>query len=85
MSFIFVKTPTIIARPTNIGVYKIDGLLFRTYEKVSANILLQNCLETMRFFKQTFLFADNNIEVILGILFLFLRDTNIKFGTVRFT
>lgn len=65
---------------TNIAAQKIDGLTLVTYEIVIAQVSIQDKLQTIRFFKETFLVANISIEVILGMLFLLFNNVNIRFA-----
>lgn len=75
----FIQILSLIFRSINIRAQKIDKLLLKTYGIVSTSFLLQDNLGRVQFFKETFLFADINIEVVLKMLFLFLSDVSIKF------
>ena len=78
-------TPTYIAkldlkvRKTNIGAQKIDGSTFETFGMVLAGFQIEDKLGRARFFQETFLLADINTEVVLGMPFLTLSNTNVQF------
>ncbi len=55
---------------TRVRTQKIDGLPLKTYDIVSASFLLQDSLERVRFFEETFLLVNTNINMILGMLFV---------------
>ena len=59
-------------RMTNVGAQKIDGSLLATYSIVIAAFQVDNKLGRSWFFQETFLLAGISMEVVLGILFLFL-------------
>lgn len=67
------------SRPTNVNTEKIDGLVLKTHGIISARILLQNSQRKIRFFKETFLLDDINIEVVLGICFLVICNVDVEF------
>ncbi len=71
------------AQKTNVGAQKIDGSLLETYGIVSASFLLQDNLGKVQFFEETFLLANISIEVILGMLFLFLGNADVKFTELK--
>lgn len=50
---------------------------------ISTKILIQDSLEKVQFFKETFLLADTSMEVVLKMSFLFLSNANIKFAKLR--
>ena len=59
----------LITRATNVGAQKIDGSPLETYSMALAGFLLQDSLERVRFFEETFLLADTSVEVVLGMPF----------------
>ena len=67
-------------RPTNVGAQKIDGSTLETCEIVLASFQVEDKLGKPWFFQKTFLLADLNIEVVLGILFLTFSNTNLQFA-----
>ncbi len=79
-------TPAFVAklglrpRSTNVGAQKIDGSPQETHGMASARFLIQDSLGRVRFFEETFLLADTNMEVVLGMLFLSLSNADIKFA-----
>ncbi len=79
MTSIYIAKLGLITRKTNIGAQKIDGSILETYKMVIAGFLIQDRLEKIWFFKETFLLANTSIEVILGMLFLTFLDINIWF------
>lgn len=69
----------------DIGTQKIDGSTLEKFEIVLANFQVDNKLRKTRFFQETFLLADINVEVILSIFFLTLNNTDIQFAEKRLT
>lgn len=59
---------------------KIDGSVVKIYNITIVRFLIQDKLGKIRLFKETFLLAYNNIDVVLGMLFLFLTNVDIKFN-----
>lgn len=52
---------------------------------VFAGFQLVDKLDRVRFFQETFLLADNSMEVVLGILFLTLSNVDIQFAEKKLT
>ena len=71
-------------RSTNVGAEKNDGSPLKSYDMVSAELLLQDSLGRVRFFEKTFLLADTNMVVVLGMPFLSLSNVDFKFGAKEF-
>ncbi len=67
-------------RSTNVGSQKIDGLPLETYGMALARFSIQDSLGRVRFFEETFLLADTNMEVVLGMLFLSLSNADVEFA-----
>ena len=63
----------------NVGAQKIDGSILKTFGIVLASFQVEDKLGKIRFFQETFLLADINMEVVLGILFLILSNADIQF------
>ncbi len=84
-------TPAFAARlgfitwATNIGAQKINGSPLETYGIVSARFLLQDSLEEVWFFKETFLLVDTSVEVVLGMPFLSLSNADFQFSAEELT
>ena len=72
-------------RPTNFRAQKIDGSILRTFEMVLASFQVEDTLRRARFFQETFLLADFNVEVVLRMPFLTLNNANIKFAQKKLT
>ena len=72
-------------RPTGVGAQKIDGSPLATYGMAIAAFSLQDSLEKVRFFEETFLLADTSMKVVLGMPFLALSNADIQFGVETFT
>ena len=76
-------TPTFAAmlslkvRKTDIGAQKIDGFTLETFEMILADFPMKDKLGRVRFFQETFLLADINMEVVLDTLFLTLSNADI--------
>lgn len=57
-------------RLTNVSNQKVDSSPLKTYDMVLAKFLLQDSIEKVRFFEETFLLADISMKVVLKMLFL---------------
>ena len=65
---------------TNIKAQKIDSSALETFEMVIADFQVENKGGRPRFFQETFLVADTQFEVILGMLFLKISNADVLFG-----
>ena len=65
---------------TNIRAQKIDGSALKTFGMVIADFQVEDKSGRPRFFQETFLVADTKFEVILGMLFLEISNTDVAFG-----
>ena len=65
-------------RSTNIRAQKIDGSILEMFRIVLASFQEEDTLKRARFFQKTFLLADLNIELVLGIPFPILSNADIK-------
>ncbi len=61
----------------SVRAQKIDGSPLKTYGIISASFSLQDSLGRVRFFEKTFLLANINMEVALGMPFLALSNADI--------
>ena len=66
-------------RKTNIGAQIIDDSIFETFEMVLADFQVEDKLKRAWFFQETFLLADINMEVVLGIHFLTFNNAIVQF------
>lgn len=72
-------------RWTNVGAQKINDSTFKTFRMVLASFQVETKLEKARFFQQTFLLANSNIKMVLGMPLLTLSNANILFLEQEFT
>lgn len=79
MTLVFTTKLGLRPKPTNVGIQKIDSSFLEIYCMVSASFSLQNSLEKVWFFKETFLLTDTSIEMVLQISFLSFGNINIEF------
>lgn len=59
---------------------KINGLFLETYGMILAKFSIQNSLGKLKFFEETFLLINTSIKVILGMVFFFFNNTDVKFA-----
>lgn len=81
----FVAGLGVITRATNVVAQKIHGSPLDLYGIASAGFLLKDSLEKVRFFEETFLLADTNVEVVSRMTFVFLRNADFQFDTGKLT
>lgn len=62
-----------------VGAQKIGGSALAIFGIVIAAFLINNKDGKGRFFEKTFLLANISLDVIFGMLFLILNNTNIRF------
>lgn len=58
------------SQPTGIGAQKIDNSGLKTYDMVIVGFSIQDMSDKIRFLEETFLLADNSMEVVLEMPFL---------------
>ena len=80
------KSPAYVERlglktqKTNVGAQKIDSSALEIFGMVIADFQLEDKSGRPRFFQETFLVADTKFEVVLGMPFLNISNTNVAFG-----
>ena len=72
-------------RVTDISVQKTDKSSLPTYSMVIATFQVVNKLGRSQFFQETFLPADISMKVVLGMPFLILNNTDVKFAEKELT
>ena len=65
---------------TNIGAQKIAGSALETFGMVIEDFQVEDKANRPRFFQETFLVADTQFEVILGMPFLKISNADVSFG-----
>lgn len=68
----------LVIQKTDNDVQKIDGLPLVIYEMLLVGFSVQNKLKKIQFFEETFMLADTNMEVILGMSFLIFSNANMQ-------
>ena len=85
MASAYAKKLGLRIRKTDIGAQKINGLGLEIYGMVIAGFQVQDKLGRFRFFQETFLVADTNVEIIFGISFLTFSKVEIDFAQRKLT
>ena len=75
----FAKELKFPMRPTDVEAQKIDGTTLETYVIVVAAFSMEDKANWARFFKETFLVANDCPEEVLVMLFLILSGADINF------
>ena len=76
----FARKLGLKVRKTNVGAQKIDGSALETFGMVIADFQVEDKANRPRFFQETFLVADTQFEVILGMPFLKISNADVSFG-----
>ncbi len=66
-------------RKTNVGAQKIDGTTLETYGMVVSTFSVLNQDRRQRFFEEIFLLANIRPDIVLGMLFLIMSNTDVNF------
>ena len=85
MSPAYVKRLGLKTRKISVGAQKIDGSALETFEMVIADFQVEDKGGRSRFFQETFLVADIEFEVVLGMLFLKISNANVAFDKETLT
>ena len=72
-------------RVTDVGAQKIDVFSLAIYGMIIAAFRILDKLGCFRFFQKTFLLADINMEVVLGMPFLSLSNADVQFAEKELT
>ena len=79
MSQVFVYQLDLKIWKTNVKVQTIDGTTLETYKIVISTFSIWNKDNKERFFEESFLLADIKPDIVFGILFLTMNNTDIDF------
>ena len=79
----YVAELGLTTRKTSVGAQKIDGLSLETYDMALAKFSIQDSLEKVRFFEDTFLLVDTSMKVFLKMFFFSFNNANIKFAELE--
>ena len=75
----FAQELAVPIRLTDVRAQKIDGTTLETYRMVFAAFLVEDKVNRVRFFEETFLVANVSPEVVFGMLFLTLSGADVDF------
>ena len=75
----FARELGLFIRSTDVEVQKIDGTTLDTFGMIVIAFSVTNQVNWVKFFKETFLVANVSPEVVFGMLFFTLSDTDIDF------
>ena len=76
---IFARDLDLPIRPTDIGAQNINGTIPDTFGMVITVFLMMDKTNQVKFFKKTFLVANDSSEIVLGISFLTLSGVDVDF------
>ena len=79
MSQVFTFQLGLKSRKTNVGAQKIDNTTLEIYGTIISILLILNKDDRERFFEESFLLADVNPDVVLGMLFLTISNADVDF------
>lgn len=80
MSSVYLKKLGLWMRKTNIRARKIDGSTLEIYGIVIADFQIQNKLQKARFFEDTSLVANINVEIVFEMSFLIFSKVKVDFA-----
>ena len=79
MTLAYAKQLGLQVRKIDIGAQKIYGSSLKTFGMVITDFQVENKLDKIRFFQESFLLAEISMEVVLGMPFLIFNNANIQF------
>ena len=80
MNLTFARKPSLYIRKTNIGAQKIDSSTFKTSKILIVDFQVEDMGGRPRLFQEIFLVVNTKFEVILGMSFLIISNTNVAFS-----
>lgn len=80
MTLVYVQKLDLWVQRIDIGTQKIDDITLVTYGIIVINFSLQDKNDRDQFFEKIFLVTDTSIEIVLGVLFFSLFDTDVRFA-----
>lgn len=75
----FIKKLSLIVQSTNVGIQKIDYIVFETYEIIVAVFSVIDQANKVKFFEKIFLMANISSDIVFEMFFLTINDANINF------
>ena len=85
MSPAYIEKLGLKTRKTNVRAQKIDGSALKTFGMVIADFQVEDKGGRPRFFQETFLVADTQFVVVLGMPFLKISNVDVSLGKRIFT
>ena len=85
MNLTFAQKLSLHIRKTNVRAQKINGSALETFGMVIADFQVEDKGGWPRFFQETFLVANTQYEVILGMLFLKISNADVSFNKKTLT
>ena len=79
MNPVFARKLGFYIRKTNIGAQKIDGSALETFGMVIADFQIEDKGGRPKFFQKTFLVANIQFEMVLGMTFLKISNADVSF------
>ncbi len=79
MSQAFEQQLGLKIRKTNVGAQKINGTILETYGMVVSTFSVSDKDRRERFFEESFLLADISPDIVLGMPFLTMNNTDVNF------
>ncbi len=79
MSQAFTQQLGLKIRKTNVGAQKIDGTTLETYGIVVSTFSVSDKDGRKRFFEESFLLADVSPDIVLGMPFLTMSNSDVDF------
>lgn len=76
MTLAYAAKLSLATQKTSVRAQKIDRIILKTYDMVSANFLFLNSQKKVWFFKKTFLLTNTSIEIVLEKFFLFFKNAD---------
>ena len=80
MNPVFARKIGFYIQKTNVGAQKIDGSTLETFGMVIADFQIEDKVGRPRFFQETFLVANIKLEMVLGMPFLKISNTDVSFS-----
>ncbi len=79
MSQVFAQQLGLKIRKTNVGAQKIDGTILETYRMVVSTFSMLDKDGREKFFEESFLLANVSPNILLGMPFLTMSNTDVNF------
>lgn len=79
MTLVYIEKLGFPIQKIAVSAQKIDSKTLVTYRIVVVNFFIQDKYNNDQFFKESFLVANTNMKVLLGIPFLFPSYINVRF------